>query len=192
MADLTADALISVETLEEYLSLDGDVWGAEDHDFAVGLINAASQRANTLTARKLKSREYADVRLDGTGSDILLLPEYPVTAVSEVRIDSSRELGDDTILESDEYEYYEDGRLYVPAGIPRSRRCVMITYTAGYVTVPPDLEHAVIESIAYLWKRLRSRAIGTRSVTADGVTTQFEIDIPIPAMRVFQSYGRTR
>ena len=68
----------------------------------------------------------------------------------------------------------------------------MITYTAGYVTVPPDLEHAVIESIAYLWKRLRSRAIGTRSVTADGVTTQFEIDIPIPAMRVFQSYGRTR
>lgn len=186
---LTADALVTWDVLRTYLGEGHDYLGDDDRVWAEGLINAASERANMISGRKLASRA-ATVKLDGTGGDVLLLPEYPVTAIAEVKLDTARAFGTDTVLDADDYVLYEDGRLYFPSGLPSARQCVQITYTAGYVTVPPDLQLAVVECVAYGWKRFRSRAIGTSSITADGVTTQYEIDIPMPARRVFESYRR--
>lgn len=192
MATLSSDALISTETLQDYLGVSGELWDSDENDFAINLINAASDRANTLTHRKLASRTHTSVKLDGSGRDIVVLPEYPVTAISELRIDTAREFGASSIIDSDDYEYYEDGRLFYPYIFPHARRCVQVTYTAGYTTVPYDLQQAIVEACAYVWKRMKSRSIGTRSTTADGVTTQYEIDIPMPAMRVFTSYRAMR
>lgn len=186
---LTADALVSWETVKVYLGTANDPLDEDDREYTEGLINAVSARANMITGRKLKSRT-ATVTLDGNGRDIILLPEFPVDSVAEVRIDTKREFGDETIVAAGSYDVYEDGRLYVEPRVPFARRSVRVTYTAGFDPVPDDLQQAVIESVAYSWKRLRSRAIGTSSITADGVTTQYEIDIPIPAKRVFESYRR--
>jgi len=188
---LSDDALIDWDTLARYLGEPTD-FDSADEQFGIRLINAASARANTITKRKLASREYTDLILDGNGADMLLLPQWPVTVITEIRIDSARDFGDDTVLDSDEYGSYGDGRVFILGYLPSARRCVMVTYTAGYVTVPDDLQDAVIEAIAYTWKRTKSRSIGTRSTTADGVTTQYEIDIPIPAMRVFETYRKMR
>lgn len=186
---LTADALVSWDMIQIYLGTANDPLDYEDQAYTEGLINAVSARANMMTGRKLRSRA-ATVTLDGNGRDIILLPEFPVDSVAEVRIDTKREFGDETIIPSASYDVYEDGRLYVEPRVPFARRCVRVTYTAGFEPVPDDLQQAVVESVAYSWKRLRSRAIGTQSITAEGVTTQFEIDIPIPAKRVFESYRR--
>lgn len=188
MATLSDDALVTTDTLESYLGVSGESWDTDETDFAINLINAASARANNITGRELASRTHTDIILDGTGRDIVVLPQYPVTDVSELRIDVSREFGSSTVVDTDDYEYYEDGRLFYHSYFPLDRRCVKVTFTAGYTTVPYDLQQAIAETCAYMWKRLKSRAIGTRSITADGVTTQFEIDIPLPAMRVLQSY----
>jgi len=192
MADLSSDALVSVATLESYLGVSGETWDSDEQDFGINLINAASARANVITGRQLASRTHTDIILDGSGRDIVVLPEYPVTDVAELRVDTARSFGATSVIDTDDYEYYDDGRLCYWSGFPLARRCVKVTYTAGYATVPYDLQQAVVESCAYTWKRYRSRSIGTRSITADGVTTQYEIDIPIPAMRVFESYRKVR
>jgi hypothetical protein len=186
---LSVDALVTWSVVRQYLISGGEPLDDTERLYTEGLINAVSRRANAIADRQLRSRT-ATITLDGPGGTIVMLPEYPVTAVAEVRIDTGRVFGSASVLGSDDYEYYDDGRLYVPAGVPHSRRSVRVTYTAGYDPVPDDLQHAAIECVAYAWKRLRSRAIGTSSITADGITTQFEIDIPMPAMRTFQSYRR--
>lgn len=188
MAVLTDDALVTWEYVQGFLGDASAPFDADDREFGIGLINAASSRANDIARRKLRGRT-ATVTLDGTGTDIVVLPEYPVAEVTDVRVDITRTFPDSSAITG--FDYYEDGRLFVPARVPAQRRCVRVAYTAGYDPVPHDLMQAVVEVVAYSWKRLRSRAIGTSSVTADGVTTQFEIDIPMPARRVFESYRRT-
>lgn len=187
MVELTDDALVTWEYVQSFLGDVSDPFDADDREFGIGLINAASSRANDIARRKLRSRT-ATVKLDGTGTDIVMLPEYPVSAVASVRVDITRAFPTSSAIT--DFDFYDDGRLFVPARVPSVRRCVQVTYTAGYNPVPHDLMQAVVEVVAYSWKRLRSRAIGTSSVTADGVTTQFEIDIPMPARRVFESYRR--
>jgi len=187
--ELSANALITFDRLEADMGpLDID-----DYAVAIRLINAVSARANTITRRKLKGRTYSDVTLDGTGSDLILLPQYPVTAVSEVKVDSARAFGAATVVDTDDWEYDGDtGELFIWTKTPKVRRCVRVSYTAGYVTVPDDLQYAIVEAVAYSWKQLSSKTIGTRSITGDGITTQYEIDIPIPAMRVIESYTKER
>lgn len=189
---LSADALTTWERLYTSLTVH-ETLTDDDREYAEGLINAASSRANSITHRKLASRTYTEEKLDGTGSDMIRLPQFPVSAISDIRIDTAREFAADTALDADDGEYFiysEDGMVLVPSGIPRVRMCVRVSYTAGLDPVPDDLQDAIIQAVVYSWKQRRSRALGTRSITADGVTTQYEIDIPMPAMRVIQSYGR--
>lgn len=188
---LSTDALITFDRLESDMGEALGTFGADDKDVAVRLINAVSARVNTMTRRKLASRSYTDVTLDGPGSNIVLLPQYPVTDVSEVRIDTARVFADSSVVSSDYYEYDGDtGELFVWTWIPRYRRCMRVSYTAGYTTIPDDLQHAVVQAVAYSWKQYASKKIGVRSIVGDGITTQYEIDIPIPAMRVIESYRR--
>jgi hypothetical protein len=191
MATLSADALVTWEYLAEHLKQKSELVNADTHAFGVGLINAVSARANTLTRRKLKSRAYV-ITLDGNGSDVILLPEYPVTGVAELRIDTAREFGDETIIDLGDYEVYDgDGRLWYPAGFPRARRSVKVSYTAGYINVPEDLQLAVVEAVAYTWKRMRSKSVGALSVsTGDGMTTQYEPELPTSAYKAFLAYRR--
>lgn len=188
---LSTNALITFDRFEADMGEALGTFSAEDKDIAIRLINAASTRANTITRRKLASRSYTDVTLDANGGEVILLPQFPVTAFSEVRVDSARSFGTSTIISSSNYDYNEDtGELFVWTGFPRARRCVRVSYTGGYATVPDDLQHAIVEAVAYAWKQLATKKIGVQSITGDGITTQYPIDIPIPAMRVIESYRR--
>jgi len=186
-----AEALITWEEL--LLTMDpNNELDETDRAFGETLIEAISARANQITKRKLASRTYTEEVLDGEGGTMLVLPEYPVTTVTSLYIDTARTFGSDTLQTADDdyYLYSGSGKIFVPAGIPTARQCIQITYTAGLVTVPGNLKEAVVLAFAYIWKQRSSRSLGTRSITADGVTTQYEIDIPMSAMRTFESFRR--
>jgi len=187
---LSSDALITWDRLKAELETSG-FFDSDDRDRGIRFINAVSRRANSITRRKLKSRTYTDATFDGTGDDHLVLPQYPVTAVSAVSVDITRAFAATAVLDSDDYEYDEDtGILYIWIGTPKFKRCVRVTYTAGYVTAPDDLQDAIVQAVAYSWKKSVSKSFGVQSITGDGVTTQFEIDLPIPSMRIIESYKR--
>lgn len=187
---LSDDALITWNRLMADLK-GGETYDAEDRDRGIRLINAVSSRINGMTMRKLASRTYTNQILDGTGGETLVLPQYPVTAISAIRVDSSREFGSSTILDSDDYDWDEDsGIVYIWGATPAAPRCVKITYTAGLTPVPDDLQQCVVEAVLSVWRKVMSKSVGVQSITGDGVTTQYEIDFPIPAMRVIDRYHR--
>ena len=67
--------------------------------------------------------------LDGNGSDRILLPNWPVTAVTAVTVDG-------TVLDPDLWRWSRHGELRRPGGRwPSLPRAVTVTYTHGY---PPD------------------------------------------------------
>jgi len=162
-----------------------------DQTLAEYLINSATDAAESVSGRPLRARTLTK-DLDGPGSDVLLLPLYPITTVTTVYHDSARSFGATTLLaEGTDYLVYEDeGCLrHLGSGWGEDLKATRVTWTGGMATVDARLQDAVIEVVAWNLKRFRSGTIGIRSASApDGVNTAMEIMIPLHAKGVFESY----
>lgn len=92
------------------------------------------------------------------GSGSIVLPDYPVYSVNEVKAGG-------LVIDSEHY-YLRDGVLYLDRP---HMHWVMLTieYTHGYETIPSDLKMAAIELVTYMVKREfnKSQSLGGENVT---------------------------
>lgn len=181
---LASYALVSWDTVKEQLEID-----ESEKTRAELVINAASETANRYAQRTLGAADYTE-DIDGTGTRSIFVTQFPVNSVTAAYIDDDRAFGSDT--EVTDYVLYDDiGKLTRPdARWTKGVRNVRVEYNAGYTTVPYEVQLAVLEVIAYNWRRRASQSIGVRSMSGDGVSTEFELTVPTNAQRVFESYRR--
>lgn len=110
-----------------------------------------------------------EVTLDGSGSDVLLLPSYPVTAVA-----IHDRLLDVDLVDDVDFEWTSRGilrRLHGRKWSPRAR-AYEIVFTHGYATLPPVLKGVSL--------RIAARAVvnpeSLTSEDAEGYSARFAID----------------
>jgi len=166
MADLTTLAAV-----KSWLGLTAST----DDALLSRLITATSAYIEQWTNRHFLSQSFNEVR-DGTGSAVLVFADYPVTAVTAVVVNGQAiplspgygQFGysfTDTVLRL-------TGRWF-----DRGLGNVQLTYTAGYASVPPEIEQACIELVALRYKE-RDR-IGHQSKSLAGETVTFMVrDFP--------------
>lgn len=157
MAELT--------TLSE-LKIHMGISGSDEDTLLTQLLDNVEQTIFSYTGRESFASAAATEYFDGTGREILILERYPVTAVASLYVDNGGYYGngtspfgsgtewtegtDFTLKRTDESEKnrglvlalgavdFED----VPGIWPRGRGNVKVTYTAGYTTIPDDLQLA--------------------------------------------------
>jgi hypothetical protein len=113
-------------------------------------------------------------RHDGRGTDRLVLREFPVTSVAEVRLDG-------TAVAAATYELGSDsGLLYRRDGLEAGcfdlgRRNWQVDYTAGYATVPEDLAEAATRQAGTVWLSAEpgDNRLGTRGSVLDVGSVQY-------------------
>ncbi len=186
---LSPFALITVSKVQEVLNLDEDT----NLEF---LINSASLKANSISKRILAQTTHNKI-LDGTGWDTLILPEYPVTSVTGIFDDPTRDWGDESLLSLDDLILDNgNGVLFYKNGtFSKGEKTIKVEYTAGYPIdeAPGDLLGAIIESIAFNINRFSGggNKIGLKTLSADGViSSSYEINLPLTIRSVFESYKR--
>lgn len=175
MALDTTNALVSLAEAKTFLKISAESEDSVIEDF----INRASVWANDYTGRRLKSRSSSDV-YDGDGSDILLLRDYPVNAVTSFQI----------VDEPVPLIIYEDFSLNAENGIIKTKNGrmitkgfhnVSITYTAGYSTPPETIKEAVLLYVGRLYRRqYADQKFGVQSETVGDRTTTYGADDIIP------------
>ena len=175
MALDTANALVSLADAKTFLKISASSEDSVIEDF----INRASIWANDYTGRRLKSRSNSDV-YDGDGSDILLLRDYPVNAVTSFQI----------VDEPVPLIIYEDFSLNAENGIIKTKngrmvtkgfQNVSLTYTAGYSTPPETIKEAVLLYVGHLYRRqYADQKFGVQSETVGDRTTTYGSDDIIP------------
>jgi len=147
------------------------------------------ERAESIIGRKLESAEYTWY-YDGCGKRTIMCRVYPVASVA-VYLDADRAFT--TALAST--EYFLDGETGVidlydhitPYGV----KTVKVVATAGYTeeTLPADLKGALVATIQQHLTKLMTSAFGFSSMSApDGGSATFELELPIDAKRIFDSY----
>ena len=150
-----AQAAKSVTIVYETVGLDDGVLSR--------LITAASGFIQTWLNRQIASQSYTETR-DGHGGRVLVLANYPATAVSAVTINGvAIPPAPDTVTAG--YRLVNDSIILAGYTFTRGYGNVEISYTAGYASTPPEIEQACIELCALKYRArdrigLTSQAMG--------------------------------
>jgi len=176
---LDANALVTLADQKTYLNISD----SNSDSILEILINSVSTLINVYCERTLIETTYTDLYLDGNGEKEIQLPNWPVASITSLAEDETsltEGLDEDYLLyTSDRAAYlwrYGDGWVDMHKGI-------LITYVAGYSTVPKDLQLACFKQVAFefhKWKNKdwgessRSMADGSISVTTKNLLEDVE------------------
>ena len=159
MIDLT-----NLANVRSYLGIDVTNTGSDAE--LTRLIGTVSALIRNLVNRDITTEAYVD-KLNGTGSDSIMVPNYPITSISSIVISGV------TIAVAN--YTYDKGQIILLNGLtfPKGRLNIVVSYSAGYATIPYDIEQVCIEIVAKKFKQ-RDR-IGLSSKGLAGETTSFDL-----------------
>lgn len=161
------------------------------------LINAASQRMETMTDRALKSRSHVELR-SGRRSNIITLKQWPVTAISQINIDSDSLFTSTTIIDSSRYAICDEQNSvvllndYFDVGFNNVR----IAYTAGYNSTDhvgqlADLEVVCLWMVEWFYRHRERGDMGRTSKTKGDETVGILAEMPPMIKEALLEYKRT-
>jgi hypothetical protein len=161
--------LTTLDDVTAWLQIGQNPFPATDDALLTRLITAASQFIQTWIGRPIAAADWVEVR-DGTGGQRLAFAVSPVSAVLSLTIDGL------TIPPSPANDGFAAGYVFTPTelavrgyNLTRRAQNIVVTYTAGYATPPPELAQACIELVC---QRYRERTrIGEVSKTLGGGET---------------------
>lgn len=160
---------------------------SDDDALLSRLITAASAFIQTWINRSFAVAQYDEVR-DGTGGQVLMFANYPVSAVSSVMVDG-RSIPAAADVTTVGYRFTDKRLTLNGYTFSRGLGNVQISYTAGYAAVPPEIEQACIEVVSLRYKE-RDR-IGFQSKSLAGETVTFYIkDFTDSARTVLNNYRK--
>lgn len=151
----------------------------DDDEKALACVDAACDLVRSFTGQTINLVEDDEVVLDGSGTDTLLLPEAPVSEVSEVTI--LRYLDGAISEETPLVDYaLRDGILVRTdaATFLRGRLRYAITYTHGYpdAELPRDLRMVALQAAVRLFTQANGavfESLGRYQVRYDGPPLDF-------------------
>lgn len=182
-----ADRLVTWATVQARLDL-----ADAQETLTTRYIDVASVRANQHTGRELAARD-ATVALDGTGTTMLFLPQYPVNSITSVKIDSSRTFGSTAAVTN--YYTDDDGILIRDCGWPYGKRNVQVVGNFGYETTPDDLEESIIQLVGYWLDSPNISFLNPQEGAAGGgYQTNYVgvMDLPFQVRNVWDMYRAVR
>lgn len=205
---LRANALTTLEAVKAALGISGEDAGSDA--VLLQLINQASASVERALGRKLRRGTYTE-KLKGTGSQYLLVENYPIVSVSYIRqagelIDPG--LYDITVQGSAGVIYKDDGWTYYgyPYGLTgdamTGSRNIEAQYTAGYILpweateeepsdLPADLEGLVQEMVQYAFGKLETGgSAGLKAFSISDVRWEWSEDTPSTWQEVIDQYKR--
>jgi hypothetical protein len=146
--------LTALADVKAWLQTGQSAFPDTDDALLTRLITAASQFIQTWLDRQIASGDWQEVR-DGTGGQRLAFANFPVSAVLSLSVDGLE------ITPAPSDGGFGPGFVFSPTELALRGYCftrraqnVIVSYTAGYATTPPEIAQACIELVG---RRYRER-----------------------------------
>lgn len=164
--------LTTLADVKAWLQTGQNPFPATDDALLIRLVTAASGFILGWLGRPIAAADWVEVR-DGSGGQRLAFANTPVTAMLGLTIDGL------TIPPVPAGSAFAAGYVFSPTelavrGYVFTRRVqnVVITYTAGYTTIPPDIAQACIELVCQRYRE-RSRIGEVSKALGGGETVSY-------------------
>lgn len=156
-------AFATLAQVKEWLG----ITGAADDALLTRMLDAATASMERYMARTILSASYTETR-SGTGGNALTLRNRPISAVSSVTVNGTAWAASDGRSTG----YVFDGETLFAIGniFARASQNVVVTYTAGYATVPADLEQACIELVGAKYKERDRIGIQSKGLAGESIS----------------------
>jgi uncharacterized phiE125 gp8 family phage protein len=187
---LNSNNLTTVATLKAHLGIPS-AENSQDSRMEL-LINAASDSIERYLDRKIKSQTVTEIQ-HGRRQDILILREWPVTSITELRVDMDHVFSDpSTVVPQAEYGIGDDKNslVYYDTVFPRGNNNVKIVYVAGYATVPSDIEYAALLFCEWLYFFRNRQDIGRTSKSKGDESMSVSQGMPDIVRQMIEPYRR--
>ena len=190
---LAPNALTTLEDMKTMLGIDPADTASDP--IIINLINSVSSWIQRMTGRNLLKQSYVQL-YDAAGTQELVLLQWPIIAVDYVK-----NTEDGYIIPATEYHFGEDdqiGVLYKDNGWPLRgyrgglayditayKRCLEVSYTAGYVMprcyngppdqpLPDDLQGVVWDAVMQKFAIMQNGAQGLSAFSISDVSWTFD------------------
>lgn len=182
---MAAGDLTTLTAVKAYL---GVATASADDGVLAQLVTAYSAWVKAWLNRDILRTTYT-VRLDGTGGDAIMVPQFPIRSVGSLTVDGQPVPAQPTYGQPG--YWFTDLAIYRAGGtFTRARGNVQLTYDAGYDTVPFDLAQAVAEIVALRFTN-RGDKLGWSSKGLAGETVSLiTADLPASARTLLMQYQR--
>lgn len=170
----------TLEAAKRYMNIPAD--NDTDDELITAMLERASALIETACNRKFAVADYVDY-LNGNGKCVILPVNYPLVSVQSLAVSGESIAQESYFFNYDFIMFKRDLRF------EKGVKNVEIRYTAGFETIPLDIEQAVIETVALRYAE-RDR-IGQQSKSLAGETVTFFIkDLSPTAQTVVNQYKR--
>lgn len=175
--------LATLAQVKQYI---GNASDATDDSLLTALIESASARIERDCSRTFDLTQYSEIH-DGDGSRRLTVRNSPLVSVSSLII-NGRTIPQSTAFNADGWVVASPwglslrGQYRFEFGVQN----VVITYSAGYPSIPDDLSQACAAMVSLLYKE-RDR-LGLTSKSVGGESISYTTDMPEYVRRVIDSY----
>jgi len=167
--------MVTLDAMKTYLSI--PLADTSKDTWVELLINAASDAIEKHCVRSFTQATYTHT-LDGHQNNEVVLPQWPVTSVTDLRVDSDRVFGADTIKDAAEYTVIDGVLRLHTSRFPEGSQNVRITYTAGYATIPSDLQLACMFYVEWSFRTQNDRRLGRTTTTKGNETVEHVPGMP--------------
>jgi hypothetical protein len=197
---LIAAALTTMVNARAHLDIPSNTTDANILARVEMFINAASGLMERYCDRYLKLQTGLVELYDGGRQNILLLRQFPIQGITDVRIDSGHVFGTDTIIDASLYGITDERQslVYYNDVFPLGWENVKITYDAGFDSAnPKDQGDLASLEIVCLWivewyYRHRTRGDMGRTTASKGDETWGVLEkMPTMMVEILDTYKRT-
>ena len=159
--DLLTYAVVSLENVKSFLGITND----SQNELLKLLINQSTEFIESATNRRIKETVHTYEKFDGNGEKEIQLKEYPIIIPPNVILQKNNAIDNSDDWETiDATDYFIDtdtGILRMNSKFCRGKNNYRATYTAGYSTVPYDLQYVSMSVISETLNRRKSMGISS-------------------------------
>ena len=149
------------------------------------LITGYSDLVRAYTGRDFTLQSYLQ-SFDGRNSAMLILPQWPVVAVTAVLVDG-RAIPSQASFGVSGYRFTDTAIVLDGYRFARGLGNVQVAWTAGYAAVPPAISQALNEMVALRYALRTSQGVASKSLAGETITFT-QRDMPAAAKTVLDQF----
>jgi hypothetical protein len=186
---LNPNALVTLAVAKMHLDVNPN--STSEDDRLSFFINAASERVASWCDRIFQQDTYTEIH-SGRRQNFLLPNQYPVTAISEIRINNSRDWTDpNSLIDSTKYVIADfNGTIQYDGIFPTGYNNIRVIYTAGYATFPSDLQLACLWFVEWYYRHRTRGDMGRTTMGKGDENVGILAEAPKMILQILQDYQR--